>query len=381
VTTEQRDTSGKPSPYPRLVIAGGGPAAVEALLAVRDEAGEQVEIELIAPQDEFVYRPAAVAEPFGLERPARFAFARVAELAGARFRRDRLESVDVEGQRAHLGSGEPVAYDALLLAVGAQAHASVPGAITFWGAGGDHDFRAALDRLRRDGGELVFVVPHRMRWSLPLYELALLAAEELREAGAAVRVRFLTPEAEPLAIFGGRVSEELLAMLAGAGIEFEPSVDPTRPVHRGEDQIDVVALPRLTGPGIDGVPADDLGFLPIDAFGRVLGAPGLYAAGDATDYHVKQGGLATEQADAAAGAICADLGFDVEPEPFEPVLRGRVYARGPALFMRRELEDAHAIEPEFDSAPLWWPGSKLFGKHLSPFLASIAGEAEAGARR
>ena len=51
----------------------------------------------------------------------------------------------------------------------------------------------------------------------------------------------------------------------------------------------VIALPRLTGPAIRGLPADDDGFLPIDHHGRVRGVEGVYAAGDATNFPIKQG--------------------------------------------------------------------------------------------
>ena len=49
----------------RVVVAGGGVAGLEALLALRDLAGERVELTLLSPEAEFVYRPMAVAEPFG----------------------------------------------------------------------------------------------------------------------------------------------------------------------------------------------------------------------------------------------------------------------------------------------------------------------------
>ena len=57
-------------PRPRIVIAGGGVAAIEALLALRHLAGEQVAITLLAPERRFVHRPSSVASPFGLGGPA-----------------------------------------------------------------------------------------------------------------------------------------------------------------------------------------------------------------------------------------------------------------------------------------------------------------------
>ena len=66
-----------------VVIAGGGVAGLEALLALHELAGPRVKVELLAPEREFVYRPLAVAEPFGLAHPARDRPGR----AGARARR------------------------------------------------------------------------------------------------------------------------------------------------------------------------------------------------------------------------------------------------------------------------------------------------------
>ena len=55
-----------------------------------------------------------------------------------------------------------------------------------------------------------------------------------------------------------------------------------------------------------------------DVHGRVIGAPDVYAAGDVTAFAVKQGGIACQQADAAAEHIAARAGADVEPAALHP---------------------------------------------------------------
>ena len=93
----------------------------------------------------------------------------------------------------------------------------------------------------------------------------------------------------------------------------------------------------------------------------------VFAAGDVADFPVKQGGLAAQQADAAAEAIAAAAGADVDPRPFTPVLRGLLLTGLTPRFMRSEL-GKH--QTEIDTEPLWWPPAKIVGRYLAPFLAA-----------
>ena len=97
----------------------------------------------------------------------------------------------------------------------------------------------------------------------------------------------------------------------------------------------------------------------------------VYAAGDITTFPVKQGGIAAQQADAAAEAIAAAAGADVDPAPFQPVLRGLLLTGGEPRYLRSELAAGRDLvgEPE----PLWWPPAKIVGRYLAPFLAGLAG--------
>jgi len=131
-----------------------------------------------------------------------------------------------------------------------------------------------------------------------------------------------------------------------------------------------VALPRIAGFAVDGLPHDDGGFLPIDEHARVRGVEGVYAAGDGTDFPVKQGGLACQQADAAAHMIAADAGAEVEREPFRPVLRGQLLTGGAPQFMHHSLEGGHGEDSEASGEALWWPPSKISGRYLAPFLGA-----------
>ncbi len=174
----------------RVLVCGGGVAGLEAMLALRELAGELVDVELVAPEHHFFYRPLAVAEPFG--GPPVFQ-AHVAELA----------------------SGQRIRYDAVVLACGARPEVAVAGALTFRGRADVGRFRALLDEVKSgEDKRLVFVVPSGIVWPLPLYELALLTATEFEREGREVALVLVTSEPRPLALFGARASGAVEALLA-----------------------------------------------------------------------------------------------------------------------------------------------------------------------
>jgi len=99
----------------------------------------------------------------------------------------------------------------------------------------------------------------------------------------------------------------------------------------------------------------------------VPGLAGVYAAGDGTTFPIKQGGLATQQADAVAETIAAAVGAAVTPEPFRPVLRAVLLTGRDPRYMQHAVaggDGAGAIA----TAPLWWPPAKLAGRYLSEYL-------------
>jgi sulfide:quinone oxidoreductase len=101
---------------PHVLIAGGGVAGVEALLALRTLCGQEPSIEVLSPDLELVYRPLRVTEPFELGEVRRFSLKHITGHQRASFRPGALTSVDPPGRRARLRSGEWLAYDALLVA-------------------------------------------------------------------------------------------------------------------------------------------------------------------------------------------------------------------------------------------------------------------------
>ena len=112
-----------------VLIAGGGVAALEAALTLADVAEGQARVELLAPEPLFWYRPASVAEPFGLGTVRHFDLGLLAARAGAGMTLGALAGVDADRRLARTATGATLSYDALLIACGAQPTVAVPGAL------------------------------------------------------------------------------------------------------------------------------------------------------------------------------------------------------------------------------------------------------------
>jgi sulfide:quinone oxidoreductase len=378
-------------PEGRVVIAGGGVAALECLMALRDLGGpDHLPIQLVAADEAFTYRPLQIAEPFSLGTARRHPLSRVAGDFGADLVIDAVVEVRGERRQAICASGAVLDYDALVLAPGARREPAYEHAITF-GADPSHGALHELLIALEDGRvkDVAFVVPPDIAWSLPLYELALMTARDLMARGIHdVHLSLVTPESRPLAIFGPQVSGAVSGLLDAAGVDFVGGsyADVRRGAIRLEPggrtmEIDeAIALPVLRGPTIAGVPADRAGFIPTDPFGAVAGLPGVFAAGDATTFPVKQGGLAAQQADAVAQSVAAALGAPLAPRPFRPVLRGLLFAGDEDRFLRSSIGGGEG-DGTSSGAALWWPPSKIAGLYLAPYLYRQAGWGEREPRR
>jgi sulfide:quinone oxidoreductase len=360
-----------------VVIAGGGVAALETLMALRDLAGDHVAITLIAPETTFTYRPMKVVEPFYLGHAREYQLADIARDHGARFVHDSVAEVEPDQKVIRCGTGVHLPYDHLVLATGARAVPAFGDALTFGADPAERRLHGLLADLEQGYLKSVaFVVPGEAAWTLPLYEIALMTARHACNMGME-RVQFtlVTPEERPLAMFGRPASDAVGDMLAAEGIEFVGSAYPSvgrgyvvaDPGGRRIDADRIISLPALEGRRHAGVPSDDAGFIPVDALGRVPQLRDVYAAGDGTNFPIKQGGLATQQADAVAEVVAAAVGVDIEPAPFRPVLRGLLLTGGEDRYLRHTVAGG-AGEGEVAGRTLWWPPTKIAGRYISAYL-------------
>jgi sulfide:quinone oxidoreductase len=362
------------------VIAGGGVAGVETLMALRALAGGRVGITLVTPETEFVYRAMSVAEPFDLGSAQRLPLEKIAHDFDVELIADELDSVATSSGRVFTYGLSEIPYDALVLATGARPRPAWDHTLTFTGPR-EADAMGRLVRDVADGtvGSVAFVVPSGVTWPLPLYELALMTARRASEAGRRPDLAFFTPEKQPLAIFGEEGWKDVASQLEAAGVrlrcspetEVTPDGDVVIPLEETPMRFErVVAVPRLEGRAPRGVPRDDEGFIPIDTHGRVHGVKHAYAAGDGTDFPVKQGGIAAQQADAVAEVIAKRAGAGGDPQPFRGVLRSQVLTGGAPRFLRTDLSLRATIHSEASETPLWWPATKIVALYLAPYLAA-----------
>ena len=267
-----------------VVIVGGGIAAVECGLALRESG---ISVVLVSPEPEFVLRPMLVAEALGAGTARRVPMSAF----GFDVEHATVIEVDPERRRVLLRGGGTLPYDTLVLAPGARTLPAFEDAIHL-------PDDAALDETV---ASVDFVAPTVAGWLLPLYEAALLTAHRYPH----MRVTLVTPEERPLQAFGDPAVAEALA----------PPGSRSR--TSGTDADRLVSLPLVRGPQIPGVPTTGLyDFIPVDGYQRVVGLADAYAIGDATDFPVKQGGLACAQAEVAAAHIAG-----APTEPFRPELR------------------------------------------------------------
>jgi sulfide:quinone oxidoreductase len=368
----------------RVVICGGGIAAVEGLLRLRRLAGDSVDIELIAPNEELVYRPMAVREPFAFGPPRRYRLNHIANDSGADLAKDSLVWVDLDAQVVHTGEGRRVEYDALLIAVGARQVEAYKHAATFRDADADATYQGVVQDIEEGYSRSVaFIQPVGPVWPLPLYELALLTAERAHSMDIRdLELMLVTPESRPLAVFGSAVSDVVSNRLEQAGIRvycnslakvpetgrllIEPQGVELHPAR-------MISMPRIAGPSVRGLPGSGAqGFLPIDKHCSVPGTGGIvFAAGDAANYPVKHGGLGAQMADAAAAAIAVLAGSQTKAPAFNPVIRGKLLTGSDPVYMSAHPLGGDSFESEVFDEPPWPSDEKVVAEELGPYLATF----------
>jgi sulfide:quinone oxidoreductase len=388
----------------RVIVAGGGIAALETLTGLKALAGERVDATLLALNRTFSYRPLSMATPFTFLEERTPSLDDLARGVGARFVHDGLAEVDRARRRVLTRDGDLLPYDVLVIAVGARpdrrhrdlAWSREPSALARFA-------RIVADIEARAIRSVALVVARKAAWPVDAYELALVAARAAEAAGSGTKVSLLTAESAPLEAFGAGTAEAVGAELTRAGVELITDVEVTAPEQddkagrdafssmvarlsrgarrrRARDELVLqlsrgtslavdraLFLPAVHGPAPPGVSHDSEGFVPVDGHCRVSGQEDVYAAGDATLPALKHSTLASSQGTAAAEAIAAAAGADVDPRPWSATLYGILTL--PPHFPGRP-GSPWVREGEPVTHCLWWPPGHVAGRHLAPYLAS-----------
>jgi sulfide:quinone oxidoreductase len=377
-----------PSEGLRVVVVGGGVAALETILALNELAPRETSVSVVAPNSDFVYRPLTVREPFAYEKARRYPLAAIAGDAGAQLIVDELAWVDADARKLHTRSEREIAYDALVLALGAKAQPRYRHAVTVDDRRLDELLHGVIQDIETGyTRSIAFVAPGRMAWPLPLYELALMASNRAYDMDVELETTIVSPEDAPLAIFGEAASGAVAGLLERSRVTFIPSAYAEIPnegevvINPGDRHLSVariVALPELYGPSVRGVPLSEHGFLRVDQYARVREVDGVYAAGDATEFPVKHGGLGSQQADAAARSIASLAGAAVTPEPFHPVVHGMLLTGDKPLYLSAEITGGQGFSSQVSETPTWSPPTKIVARYLAPYLDALDRETTPG---
>jgi sulfide:quinone oxidoreductase len=364
-----------------VLIAGGGVAALETALALRELAGDRVTMTMLAPEPEFVYRPLRVREPFAGPTANHYSLGEIAADIGVELIQDAFKWLDAPERTVHTTAGQQLGYDALMLAMGARLQPRFRHALTI----DDRKLDEQLHGLIQDveSGyihKLVFIIPQPSAWPLPVYELALMTASRAYEMNESVAITIITPEDAPLAVLGTVVSQAVQKALESSGIQVICGTHAEIP-EQGQINLfpqggslhadRVVALPELFGPSTPGVRKGDdggHGFIAIDTHCRVKGLDNVFASGDATDFALKHGGIAAQQADVAAEQIAKLAGVAIEPSQFKPEVHGMLLGGAKPLYFSAHITGTHGSASVVEEHANWPSGAKIAAKYLAPYL-------------
>ena len=177
-----------------VFVAGGGVAGIEALLALRDLAGDLVHVTLASPALEFVLQAAdgrgAVLSRAG--DPARARAARRGDRGYVRSEGAATPSTPIGASPSSTTATTPRLRrrDCLRRSQEREAFA---GAETLRTSGGPTNRRAVPRGRPARFGRMVFIVPPTGSWPLPVYELALMARHWAHELALVVRILIVRP--------------------------------------------------------------------------------------------------------------------------------------------------------------------------------------------
>jgi sulfide:quinone oxidoreductase len=306
-----------------VVVAGAGPGGLAAAARLRDVAGDQLEVVLVAPGARATFLAGTLDVLLGDAEPD--AFMAPVELAGVRCVDAAVDAVRSEGV---VVGGSLLAADAVIAAPGLSlvedVLASWPGVASAWDPVGAVRARRSLPDVTA-GRVVVAVCSLPYRCPPAPFALAIRLAERHFNAGHMTRVTVVTPEPMPLAGVGGEAPAFLMDACAAAGVEVERgfAVDLEASDSRvlrsldgrelGHDALFLVP-PHARAACLRDLPGDGP-LVPVGPRGSVEGTT-LHVAGDAAATGLpRSAGVARGMAVLAADGVLEGLGIAPAPPP------------------------------------------------------------------
>ena len=376
-----------------VVVLGGGTGGIVAAHRLRRELAAGDRVVLVERDPIYRFAPSFLWVLTGERRPEQIS----ADLR--RLRRRGIELVEAEARaidtdaRRIETTGEPIAYDRLLLSLGAEvAPDLLPGyaeaALDVYTLDGAVEAGRALDGFA--GGRVVVLVS-RLPYKCPAapYETALLSEALLRKRGVRERssIEVYTPEPFPMPTAGPQIGAAVRSLLEAREIAFHPeqTVERIEPSARalvleGGERVPfdlLLGIPPHRAPAVvrESPLAGPSGFIPVDRATLATGVEGVSAIGDVTSIPLangrflpKAGVFAHGQAEVVAKRMAAELtgrtptaGFDGKGACFLEMGDGSAaYASGdfyaeprPQVRMRRPGRHWHLGKVAFERYWLW----------------------------
>jgi sulfide:quinone oxidoreductase len=316
-------------------------------------------------------------EPFGVERTASYLVADIIQHPNVQQWLGTLERVDAAAGKAYSPEGDEFDFDALIIATGTKPQIDLPPPAITLGA------PKSLDALKQvvadiDAGavrNVLFTIADAPSWHLPLYEFALMAADRAESQSAQqIVISIVTPEDSPLESMGIENSAAISRLCNELGIALRTGLsvaayDGEQAVLSDGERVAVdrlFAIPALSAVAPEGVPLDADGFIPVDEHQLVTGTTNVYAVGDVTNFRIKQGGLATEEADAAVESIEAALGTRGGAAPFSREIRAILLSADRRVAMSARIGEttSESLETEQPTGAAQKIHSRLLSERL-----------------
>lgn len=381
---------------PRVLVLGGGFAALEAAFLLRMRLHDEVDIRLVSDNDQFVFRPNSIYVPFGADPDSL-----LVDLHKPLARRDidfehgAVAEVDPDKRLVGMADGQRFRYDKLIVATGADTNAEeIPGlaehAATIWTRDSMLDVRRRFEQVsegarRGEQQRVLFLVPPNNKCSGPLYEIVFMLETWLnrQDAREHVDITWSTYEHGFIQAFGPRLHELVCTEFEERGIDghTEEVVTEVLPGEvryadgssRSFDHV-IAFPPYVSAVRYPGLPSDERGFVQTELETRlVTGHDDIYAPGDAGDFPIKQAFLAFLQADAVADHIAAEVSGRSFRQPFDSVSMCIMEMFDKATFAQVPVELTGdpdrpvRVRPDAGSdykvgtSPVWRLGKKMLG--------------------